>query len=98
VYDTLEKYKCGQCGGYVWLCDENLTTNLTKSVTKIICKKTKRTQEEYRVMSNSGKKNNKKTDKTDGLVIGVEVKASINDIKKNVRLPSYADYLILKLA
>jgi hypothetical protein len=78
------------------LCDEDLTKDLIKKISKNVCKKTKKVQEEYRHLSDT--KGGKKIDKTDGVVIGADFKISVSDKKKkNKRLPSYADYLILKL-
>jgi hypothetical protein len=100
VFNYLESYKCPQCDGYVWLCNDTLTRDLSKKIIKVKCRKKELLEKEYRTMNSKGSNGTPTHDPSSGIGISVnfQINPHILDPKtdKPYRMPSLVDYLLLE--
>jgi len=102
AYDNLEKYRCNQCGGYVWECNEKISKQSIRHEVKVAtCTKTiARDTERGRVShSHQNKLSNKKGIRayTPDPTIGKKWYTKSLPKKAGLRMPSYADWILFNL-
>lgn len=102
AYDNLQRYKCDQCGGYVWECNEKIARQfLTHDVKVAICSKTiARESARGQVVhthQNKGAGSKGKKPYSQDPTTGRKWYTKSRPKQEGMRMPSYADWVLYNI-